>query len=849
MQARQGLVTAVALAFCFAPGALLGADVVLSAEDNDWWDGFAPAPSGQGLTDPTLAQVTAFTEYNLELIAGGDFSSAGGVAVRKIARWNGNRWAPLGVGLNAAPTCFAAYNGSLIVGGYFTEAGGVPVNHIARWDGEAWYPLGEGVNDFVKALVVISGRLYVGGQFTMAGGIPAGRIARWDGASWSNVGDFNSRVESLIIRNDRVVAGGMFTQVGALPANRVAEWYSNAWHALGSGTSGRVRALAVYRGDLVAGGYFSSAGGGAVSNLARWNGTSWSPLGSGVDGEVFALAPYRKALVAGGAFTQAGGAAAASIARWNGSSWAALGSGVDDDVQALHQDYTHLYVGGRFATAGANPAACIARWDDTPVSTHRFLVAADGGGEYVRVQDAADLATHGDTIEVAPGFYAEHVYISGKRLLIRGEAGREVTTLRGIDWSMSGTEESDGAVFRGFTLLEHSGFGPSRVNCSVQQCAAMAGCSSSGNGVNQATRFEWCLLGGGLSLNYDGYLSAATMSSCECRDGDVTVFSEAGARVSDCGFEASSLLLHGGDYAELSRCRFASGSSATVTGEPSVHDNRWSDAGGLTVNRGFFGTDVSGNSLLRSAGIVVNGQGNGRAFVEENILSRCSTGISVAGNSASIVANTILGCAGAGIAAAAAPLTLSRNLVVQNDAGISLLGNPELPVPECNDVWSNPGGDWLGIANPTGIDGNIAADPLFCGVTFDDLRLAEDSPCAPGAAPACGRIGALDVGCGLSVAVDANEGGDIASFIAPVPLRIGSLLSWRWGAGGPCRIEVFSLSGRRVSSLEFGVSSAAWREMRWTGLDDAGRALPSGLYWAVIRAGDTTTSRKLLYLR
>ena len=39
--------------------------------------------------------VGALTVYKGELIAGGDFATAGAVEVNNIARWDGNNWNPL----------------------------------------------------------------------------------------------------------------------------------------------------------------------------------------------------------------------------------------------------------------------------------------------------------------------------------------------------------------------------------------------------------------------------------------------------------------------------------------------------------------------------------------------------------------------------------------------------------------------------------------------------------------------------------------------------------------------------------------------------------------------------------
>jgi peptidoglycan hydrolase-like amidase len=89
----------------------------------------------------------ALTVYNGELIAGGEFTYAGGVTCNGIARWNGSQWQPLGTGMNGSLRCRAltVYNGELIAGGWFTTAGGVTCNYIARWNGSQWQPLGTGM--------------------------------------------------------------------------------------------------------------------------------------------------------------------------------------------------------------------------------------------------------------------------------------------------------------------------------------------------------------------------------------------------------------------------------------------------------------------------------------------------------------------------------------------------------------------------------------------------------------------------------------------------------------------------------------------------------------------------------
>jgi hypothetical protein len=71
---------------------------------------------------------------NGDLVAGGDFTTAGGVTANRIARWSGSSWAPLGTGMNSLVEALAALpNGDLVTGGFFTNAGGVGSAYFARW--------------------------------------------------------------------------------------------------------------------------------------------------------------------------------------------------------------------------------------------------------------------------------------------------------------------------------------------------------------------------------------------------------------------------------------------------------------------------------------------------------------------------------------------------------------------------------------------------------------------------------------------------------------------------------------------------------------------------------------------
>lgn len=343
------------------------------------WNGSVWSPLSTGMNAP----VQAFAALpNGEVVAGGDFEGAGGVVATKIARWTGAAWAALGTGMRGSvipgqPTRVYALvtlpNGDLVAGGQFATAGGVIANCIARWNGTTWSPLGTGLSGpwpVVYALAVLpNGDLLAGGQFLAAGGTAANNLARWDGTSWSAFGGGTSstlpltpgQVEALLVEPDgSVIVCGGFNTVGNTPANHIARWDGVAWSALGSGTDMALYALArLPNGHLVAGGAMNTVGGANIFRIARWDGSVWSSLGQGVSGTVRALQvlPNGDLIVGGDQPAQ----------RFDGTTWTSLGLGFSTvynqpAVNALLlRPNGELWVGGSFLTAGGAVSAHLAR--------------------------------------------------------------------------------------------------------------------------------------------------------------------------------------------------------------------------------------------------------------------------------------------------------------------------------------------------------------------------------------------------------------------------------------------------------------------------------------------------------
>jgi trimeric autotransporter adhesin len=336
------------------------------------------------------------------LYVGGNFLTAGGVLVNRIARWDiaSRQFSSFGTGLNGtvfAVTVFDDGSGlALYAGGSFSMAGDVAVSNVARWDHKTgeWAPMGAGTNSAVIDLEVFddgSGpALYAVGAFTVAGGVEANRIARWDGTEWSALGEgLNNSALTLAVGRDEagndsaLYVGGSFTTAGGIEANRVARWDGESWSPLGEGVDALVRTLAVLddTGDeghaLYVGGNFTTAGGIEADYVARWDSSTeaWSSLGSGVNSSVYDIA-----VVAGGSgpllyvvggFTMAGEVEANRVAAWDvaAGQWSPVGTGVDSfgaitiAIVDSGDGEQMPIIGGSFTQAGGLDANFFARWD------------------------------------------------------------------------------------------------------------------------------------------------------------------------------------------------------------------------------------------------------------------------------------------------------------------------------------------------------------------------------------------------------------------------------------------------------------------------------------------------------
>lgn len=351
--------------------------------------------------------VYALTEFQGDLIAAGAFNSGSGTPAKDIARWDGEQWHALGMGLNGIVYTLTEYDGQLIAGGMFTASGALELNRIAAWDGNEWHAMGAGFDNRVNAITEFQGTLVAGGLFKHSGDLELSNIAGWDGDEWQPIGDgiqpqeFGPGLVSLVSYQGRLIASGGFGVIGAPPpwiyqwdgsswetvpgtetmspwiaraffehdgllyagrnhdSNAILWWDGLNWGSLNNPIEGYVRALAAFNGNLVVGGEISSLD-TPLSSVAIQSGDQWVPPGTGFLGSVGAIGQFRGQPVIVGDFVLVGESIIEDIAIWNEDSWNPLGNGINAIPEDVIEWEDTLLVSVRYYSTFES---AVLRWD------------------------------------------------------------------------------------------------------------------------------------------------------------------------------------------------------------------------------------------------------------------------------------------------------------------------------------------------------------------------------------------------------------------------------------------------------------------------------------------------------
>ncbi len=83
----------------------------------------------------------------------------------------------------------------------------------------------------------------------------------------------------------------------------------------------------------------------------------------------------------------------------------------------------------------------------------------------------------------------------------------------------------------------------------------------------------------------------------------------------------------------------------------------------------------------------------------------------------------------------------------------------------------------------------------------------------------------------------------------PNPFNPKTRVNYSLEAAGETHLDIFSIDGRLVRKLVDGHRAAGNHDLLWDGLDQRGRALPSGVYLAQLRAAGKTTTHRMTPLK
>jgi hypothetical protein len=212
---------------------------------------------GVGVGGVAGAAVNALAVSGSSVYAGGSFSrvnegASSPLTTNNVARYDTltNAWSALGtspnVGVGGQVHALAISGDWLYAGGQFTTAGGNAANRIARFNlaSPAWSSLGtgtnNGVNSTVFAIAASGDNVFVGGNFSSAGTVsPTYRLARFNTTSstWSIVGvgsgngvggSSSPSVSALSLSGSGLFLGGNFTDVNSgagLPSNYIGRYF------------------------------------------------------------------------------------------------------------------------------------------------------------------------------------------------------------------------------------------------------------------------------------------------------------------------------------------------------------------------------------------------------------------------------------------------------------------------------------------------------------------------------------------------------------------------------------------------------------------------------------------------
>jgi hypothetical protein len=276
---------------------------------------------------------------------------------------------------------------------------------------------------------------------------------------------------------------------------------------------------------------------------------------------------------------------------------------------------------------------------------------------------------------------------------------------------------------------------------------------------------------------------------------------------------------------------YVTGASVSITGSDYVANSADFAAGGMHI-------DNAASPIVTQTLIA---ESSATTLATAMYLTACTNATI---SQSTIANNTGAFAGGNGIYLGSGAAAFSNNIFAFNGGGGTSLGDGVACLGgasatfSCNLAFGNTAANYTGCPDPTGSDGNVALDPLFCDTVAGDYRIGTGSAAAA-AQSGCGDMGSEDVGCdGTSVENNPSSYRLVLSQNFPNPFNPSTTIQFTLPVAGRARIDIFDLRGRLVRRLLDEVLEPGPHTRAWNGRNDDGRRVASATYFYELRVGE-----------
>ena len=467
-------------------------------------------------------------------------------------------------------------------------------------------------------------------------------------------------------------------------------------------------------------------------------------------------------------------------------------------------------------------------------------------GDYTTIQAAIDAANGGDTVLVSHGTYPESIDFLGKAIVV---SSRFIV--------------DNDPIHVDSTIIDPDGFGSGvNISSSEDSCSVLIGFTITGcGGLNEA----------GIRC-YQGspFISNNRIIDNLCR-GVIL-------------YQSRAILLeneiHG--YPQINPGPY-NAVSITQSG-PRIEGN---NINASDPNGNISAIDLCTTSPTDSFEIVIRKniiigrifgdffEGGSYHSIENNVIMSgnnfsCGMNITHGDSGLVIINNTVIGGGGIWIQGGPGP-HIRNNIVAFANTGIEIWSG--FASIAYNDIW-DCGTPYAGVPNQTGINGNIAENPLFRDPDNDDFHLQDSIDCGdPGYSPCIdsGDPTILDSmlscwhGLGTSHSDMGAYGGSNAGWSGvekeinddllipqtftlhqnyPNPFNSTTILTYDIPQPGQVALTIHNILGQRVVTLFEGMKQSGYHTITW----DASQ-VSSGIYFARLESGSENSAIKMILMK